>query len=146
MSSISFAMTFAMGRLYKYLENRYEAPKISLCDRVDEAELTMVEIEYMIDQKDEDQRRTDNLTDYARRFHCGLILYGGFVEEQAPDTLTIISHDMLGGTHAGNYLTKRRLEDMRSIRGDYHGHSVTIQTFPQKDHYQDDSSQETQNM
>ena len=43
---------------------------------------------------------------YARRIHCGLILNGGFLEQEEPDTLTIISYDMVGETNAGNYLAR----------------------------------------
>ena len=56
----------------------------------------MVEIEYMIVQKDEDQRRVDNLIGYARRIHRGLI----------PNA------------------ARRNPEDMRSTRGEHHCHPV----------------------
>ena len=43
------------------------------------------------------------LHNYARRFHCGLVLTGGFVEHEVPDLQTIISYDLLGELNAGNF-------------------------------------------
>ena len=55
---IGFAvMTFAMWKLYKYFEDRYLLLMPPLGNRVDEAELRMVEIEYMVDCKGYDERR-----------------------------------------------------------------------------------------
>ena len=48
----------------------------TLRDRADETEFRMVELEGMIRENDEDGRRTDNLVNYSRRIHCGLILNG----------------------------------------------------------------------
>ena len=64
----------------------------------------------MIDQKEGDERRIDKLVDYSRRIHSGLILHGGFVGQEALDTLAIISYDMVGEINAGNFLARRSLE------------------------------------
>ena len=61
----------------------------------------------------------------------------GFVEQQEPDTRTIIACDVLSELNAGNFFARRRLEDMRSTSGRYHGHSVMLQA--------EDSSQEIEN-
>ena len=57
--------TFAMWMQYKHFQQW-----------VNVAELRMVEIEYMTDQKEEDDHRLDDLTSYTRRIHCGLIVNG----------------------------------------------------------------------
>ena len=77
------------------------------------------------------EHRIDNLVGYARRVHCGLILNGGFVEERAPDTLTITNYNILGEINAGSYLARRSSEDMRSSSDRYHGHPVMLQAATQ---------------
>ena len=72
-----------------------------LCNRVNEAELRMVEIEYMIDQKEE-EHQLDKLTGYARRIHCGLILNGGFVEDDEVASWQRPGYDMISETNAAN--------------------------------------------
>ena len=52
-------------------------------------------------------RSTQRLRDFARRIHNGLILNGGFVEREAPDTDAIVGYDMLGELNAGNYFAGR---------------------------------------
>ena len=49
--------------------------------------MRMVELEYLFDRNEEDDRRVDLLTGYTRRIRCGLILNGGFVEGQEPDSM-----------------------------------------------------------
>ena len=46
----------------------------------------------MIRENEEDERRIDNLTDYARRIHSGLILNGDIVQQETPNTLALISY------------------------------------------------------
>ena len=130
--AVCFAvMPFATCRLYKHVEHKYEVLRDLLFNRVNEAELRMVGIEYMIDQKEEDEHRLDKLTGYTRRIHCGLVLNGGFVQEQGVGYLSVCSYEMLAQTNAGNYLARRSLEDMRSTAGQYHGHQVMLEAATQ---------------
>ena len=74
------AMTFAMWTLYRYFEDRYSLLMQNLGDRVDAAELRMVDIEWKLDQVEGADKGIDKLLDYTRRIHSGLIPTGGFVD------------------------------------------------------------------
>ena len=67
------------------------------------------------------------LQDYARRIHSGLILNGGFVEGETPNTPAILSFDILSEINAGNYLARRSLEAMQATEGWYEGHRVMLE-------------------
>ena len=97
----------------------------TLGDRVDGAELRIVEVEWMFDQAAVDNVRIDELRDYTRKIHSGLILNGGFVEEEVPGTLEIFSYDMIGKINAAN-LARRSLEDVGTMEGRYRGQKVML--------------------
>ena len=56
--------------------------------------------------------RINTLHNYARRIHSGLILNGGFVEREIPNTHATSVYDMLNEMNAGHYLARRSLEEM----------------------------------
>ena len=69
----------------------------------------MVELEDMTRENEENGHRVDNLGNYARRIHSGLILNGGLVEQDEPDFLQTISYDMLGELNEANLLSQKEL-------------------------------------
>ena len=133
MNIIGFeATTFAMWKLYRYFEDSYTRLKNTLGDGVDGAELRILEIERMFDQVDDDNERIDKLRDYTRGFHSGLILNGGFVEEEVLGFLETVSCDMLGEIFAANF--RRSLEDMRTMEGRYRGRKVMLKAALEDSH------------
>ena len=103
------------------MENRFEARRNILCAKVNEREIRMVEIECNIDRKEENTLQAENFMSYTGRIHCGWVLNGGY------QILYRVSYDVIAETNAGNYLARRSLEDLRSTRGQYHGHTVLLQ-------------------
>ena len=77
-------------------------------------------------QVEGDNKRIDKLHDYTSGVPSGLIPNGGFVEQEAPNTLEIISYDIMGEMNAANFLARRSLEDMRTTEGRYRGHQVML--------------------
>ena len=91
----------------------------------------MVELKYIIKENEGDEHQIDLLRDYARRIHSGLILNGGFVERETPDTEAIISYDMMGEINAANFLARRSLENMRPTEEQYDGRRVMLEAANQ---------------
>ena len=116
--------------LYCHFEGLYACAMTDISFRTDEAESRTVELESMIRECEDDGHQIDLLRDYARRTHCGLILNGGFVEKETPNTQTLISYDMMGGINAGN-LARRSLEDLRPTEGHYESHRVMLEAANQ---------------
>ena len=116
---ISYSSVIDSSRFrFEYLE--------SLIRRV-EKEIERLESKTGECEKDEREERATLLHNYAKRIHCGLILYGGFVENEVPDLQSIISCDALGALNAGNFLARRSLEDMQATEGQYWGHRMMLQ-------------------
>ena len=64
------------------MKERIEAQKRFVTGKVNEFEVRVIEVEYMFDRREEDDHQVDMLTSYTMRIHCGLILTGGFVEDE----------------------------------------------------------------
>ena len=94
--------------------------------RITELESSIREVEKDIREIERREERIDQLRSYARRIHCGLILNGGFTEHETPNVPTIIAYDVLQGLNAGNFLSRRSLEDMQASTGQYWGHRVML--------------------
>ena len=71
--------------------------------------------------------RINTLHNYARRIHSGLILNGGFVEREIPNTHATSVYDMLNEMNAGHYLARRSLEEMQRTAGLFYRHQVMLQ-------------------
>ena len=129
------AVIFVLCKTYKHFEISYFSVVDSKHFKVDYLETLIRNVEKeieILEGKIEDYDGSELeginiLHNYTRRFHCGLILNGGFVEHEVPSFQTIISYDVLGELKAGNCLARRSLEDMQATEGQYWGHQVMLQ-------------------
>ena len=91
--------------------DRYEALRTLLCDEVNQCERRMMKVEFILGQREKEEHQLDN--------HCGLILNGGFVEDEEPTSWQRPGYDLICETNAANYVARRSLEhwiDKRSIQ------------------------------
>ena len=78
------------------MEDRYEALRVFLCDKVNQCERS-----------------------YARRIHGGLILNGGFVEDEEVTSWRRPGYDMISEIHAAIHVARRSLEHLMYTTGRY---------------------------
>ena len=112
--------------LWRRVVNDLERKRLRLHDRVGELEGMMIELEYYHDEKETNEHGSDLLESYARRIHCGLILNGGFAEEEDPDRMQRQAHELVNEGNAANYPARRSLADLRSTSEQYSGHDTML--------------------
>ena len=67
---------------WKHVKERLlEVHRRSIAGKVSECDARMMEIERILDRKEKDEHQVDMLRSYTKRFHCGLIVNGGFIED-----------------------------------------------------------------
>ena len=119
----SLVLIFALWKLHKHIEKRCD----DMCPLTrDNVEYQLTEFGNEIREFEDYEERVDLLHSYVRRIRRGLILNGCFTQHEVPDLQTIVAYDMLGKLNAGNFLARRRLEDLQTTEVQYWGHQVML--------------------
>ena len=106
---------------WKHVQERLEVQRKFIAGKVSECDVRMTEIEYILDRKEKEEHQVDTLRSCTKRFHCGLILNGGSIEDEELDGTHRQADDMIAEANAANYLARRSLEDLRSASGQVSG-------------------------